>query len=397
VRALAPLLVLALAAPLSAQKGKLPRNAPANCPWCHGDRMMMREAGIVSHGGFEFAAPPTTTAMVDQSLGGKDIYWIESAHFELGMVVGPHKVGPDESKKVRAELAELAEVLPEVDPKTRVLEPFMRTHLYAFRMEKMWKRFLELMRVEESDFPPSGAVWIQGTPYWGEGPYAGMKSKFELLLLPTASDQVGFLMQQFGLSIQRTQRWHDLARGSLIVVTNVSENELYEDEKIHGHLVFNMSINLLDGFKHYSYDTPCWLREGLGHFMEREINPRFNTYDASEGSLGVKVNKEDWDSEVKSLIAAGKAPRVSEMTALKTYAEFEMRHHYACWSMTRFMVATNPEGYGCLNKTLHGRKRADGMPESEDQLDAQRAAFPECFGMTYAQFDEAWRAWAISQ
>ena len=390
-------LLVPLAAPLAAQKVKPPRNDPANCPWCHGDPALMEVAGIVSHGGFEFAAPPTDTTAVDQFFGGKDIYWIESAHFELGLCVGAHKVGPDESKRVRAELTELSEVLPEVNPKERVLEPFMRTHLYAHRVEKMWARFLELMHVKESDFPDGRTQWDMTTPYWGEGSYVGMKSKFELLVLPTASDQVGFLMQQFGLSIRRTQRWHDLVRGSMIVVTNVSENELLEDQRIYGHVVFNLSINLLDGFKHYSYETPCWLREGLGHFMEREINPRFNTYDASEGSLGVKVNKEDWDGEVKQLIAGGKAPRVAEMSQLKTYAEFEMRHHYASWSMTKFMVTTNPQGYACLNGKIHGRKRADGFPAAEELLDAQRAAFPECFGMNYAQFDEAWRAWATMQ
>ena len=390
-------LLLGLAAPLAAQKEKPPRNAPENCSWCRGDRETMRGAGIVSHGGFEFAAPPGTTASVDQFFGGKDIYWIESAHFKLGLCVGIHKVGPDEAKAVRAELTELHEVLREVDPKAKVLDPFMRTHLYAHRVEKTWKRFLELMQVEESIFPQLGDVWLIGTPYLGEGPYIGMKGKFELLVLPTAGDQVPFLKKQYGLSITRTQRWHDLTRGSLIVVTNVMENELFEDQKIYGHVVFNLSINLLDGFKHYSYDTQCWLREGLGHYMEREINPRFNTYDASEGSLGVKVNKEDWDEEVKQLITAGKAPRVAELTGLKTYAEFEMRHHYACWSMTKFMITTNPQGYGCLNGMLHGRKRADGMPDAENLLDVQRTAFVECFGMTYPQFDEAWRVWAISQ
>jgi hypothetical protein len=397
-------LLVPLAAPLAAQKEKAARNAAVNCPWCHGDPELMEAARIASHGGFEFAAPPATTASVDRIFGGKDIYWIESEHFEIGMCVGPYKVQTDEAKRIRAELTELAESLPDIDPKTRVIDPFLRTHLYAYRHEKAWTRFLELMCVKATDFPDGKSVWLLGTPYWGEGPYVGQKGKFELLVLPTASDQVNFLTRQFGLAMKRTQRWNvtdsqdpSLDRGTMIVVTNVEENELRSDEQIYGHVIFNLAINLLDGFKHYSYDTPCWLREGLGHFMEREINPKYNTYDASEGSVGVKVNKEDWDAEVKELIAAGKAPRVAELTALKTYAEFERPHHYACWSMTRFMITTNPEGYGCLNKMLHGRKLPDGTSDSEDQAGAQRDAFSQCFGMSYAQFDEAWRAWAITQ
>lgn len=393
---LAPLLLLTAALPAHAsQKAKERRNLPQNCPWCHGDPELMRAAGIVSHGGFEFGAHDT--AWADKFFGGKDIYWIESAHFELGLALGAHKVGPEESNEVRAELADLAKVLRDVDPKTRVLEPFMRAHLYALRVEKLYARFQEVMDVQDSDFPNGRSVWLLGTPYRGEGPYLGQKGKFELLVLPTAADQVGFLMEQFGLSVKRTQRWNVVERDSLIVVTNVSENELHSDGQIYNHVVFNLTINLLDGFEHYSYDTPCWLREGLGHFMEREIDPRFNTFDASEGSHGVRVNKENWDSEVKQLVTGGKAPRVAEMGALKTYAEFEQRHHYACWSMTRFMIETNPKGYACLTAEIHGRKRADGMPDAENLLDVQRTAFGDCLNMSYAQFDEAWRAWAMTQ
>src|SRR5262249_55540287 len=152
-----------------------------------------------------------------------------------------------------------------------------------------------------------------------------------------------------------------------------------------------------DGFKHYSYDTPCWLREGLAHVMEREINPRFNSFDASEGSQGVRTSVANWDAEVKQLITAGKAPRVAELTALKAYADFEMRHHYTCWSMTRFMIETNPTGYACLNGKIHGRKDAKGLADPEDLPSVQRAAFQECFGMSYAEFDDAWRAWAMAQ
>jgi hypothetical protein len=396
-----PLLLLAcavatLSAPASAQKAKPPRNDPSNCPWCHGDPALMKAAGIASHGGFQFGAQDT--AWADKFFGGKDIYWIESAHFELGMIVGPQKVDPGEAKKIRAELTELAEFLPDVDPKTRFLEPFMRVHLYALRVEKLWARFQEVMQVTDASFPDGRSAWLLGTPYWGEGPFLGQTGKFELLVLPTASDQVSFLMKQFGLSIKRTQRWNVIDRGSLIVVTNLDENDLHTDQQLHGHVVFNLAINLLDGFKHYSYDTPFWLCEGIGHFMEREINPRFNTYDASEGSIGVKVNKENWDAEVKQLIVAGKVPRLAEMTALKTYAEFELRHHYACWSMTKFMIQTNPKGYACLNDKLHGRKRPkDGMPDSENIPDVQRQGFAECFNLSYPQFDEAWRAWAMGQ
>jgi len=385
---------LALGAlPAAAQKSKLPRNAPENCPYCEGDPARMQAAGIVSHGGFDFCT--TNTAEVDRLFGGKDILWIESAHFELGMVLGPYTVGNDDAKKVRAELEELALVLPEVDPKTRRLDPWLRMHLYAQRVEKVWQRFLELMGRKESDFPDGRSVWLLGTPYFGEGPYAGQKGKYEVIVLPTAADQITLGREHFGLSVKRTQRWNVVDRDSLVVITNIAENELRGDQQLHGHLAFNLTANLFDGYKHYSYDVMRWLQEGLAHFVEREINPRFNTFDASEGSDGVRVNKEDWDTEVRKLIQSGKAPRVAELSALRTFAEFQLPHHYAVWSMTKFMIETNPTGYACLQDRLHGRKREDGTPDGQALPDVQRAAFQECLGMNYAQFDEAWQAWAL--
>lgn len=392
--ALPLLLTLALLVP-APQKGKGPANAPENCPYCGGDPARMTPAGIVSHGGFEFGRKDT--AQTDAMFGGKDVYWIETAHFELGMCLTREKVSIDEQKKVRAELAELALVLPEVPLKPRVVDPWLRIHLYGLRAEKLWTRFLEVMQVKESDFPDGKTQWLIGTPYWGEGPYLGQKGKYELLLVPSAFDQVTYLKNEFGLSVKRTQRWNVLERDSLIVVTNLTENKLTNDQRIHGHFVFNLTHNLLDGFKHYSYDTPRWISEGLAHALEREVDPRFNTYDSSEGSVGFDVSKEDWDAEVAALVRKGDAPRLAELTALKTFAEFDLDDHYACWSMTRFMIETNPAGYACLNGKLHGRKGPDGTPENADMTERQRELFAECFGMNYFQFDDAWKAWALER
>ena len=387
---------LLLASSAQAQKKKKdgPLNAPENCPYCFNDPALMQAAGLVSHGGVPFAK--LDTKGVEELLPTLDIYWIESQHFVIGIALATYKPKQSERKKIRAELTEMSEALEEINPKAKLIDPWLRAHLYAYRMEKVWDRWLEIMQVEDGNFPNQGSRWVLGTEYWGEGPYVGQASKFEILVLPTAESQVSFLRDQYGLNHRLTQRWNILDRGALTITTNLVENDLRRDGALHGHMAFNVAINMLDGYKNYSYDTPRWLSEGLAHFVEREIDPRFNSFDASEGFGGITQSKSDWKTAVRKLVQSGEAPRLAEMVALRTYAEFELKHHYTCWSMTAFMIEELPEKYACLNGGLHGIKGPDGRPDGTKMLDKHRRLFKECFGMSYAQFDTAWRQWVTT-
>ena len=371
-----------------------PANAPENCPYCFGDPALMTASGIVSHGGSHFGK--TDTGGIDTLLASLDIFWIESAHFVIGLGLAPYKPKQAEKAKIRAELTEIKKTLEEVNPKAKVIDPWLRAHLYALRMERAWDRWLEIMQVRPEDFPEDGSRWMIGTEYWGEGPYVGQAAKYEILVLPTAQHQVAFLRNQFGLNHPITQRWNILDRGALTVTTNLIENDLRNDGALHGHLVFNTAINMLDGYKNYSYDTPRWISEGLGHFSEREINPRFNSFDASEGFGGINRNESNWVGPVRKLVQSDKAPRLAEMVGLRTYAEFKLKHHYTCWSMTAFMISEMPDAYACLNGELHGIKAADGQPDGSNMREKHRRLFRECFAMNYIEFDTAWRKWVLS-
>ena len=148
-------LALLCLAPLAPAQDKPARNDPAGCPYCGNDPELLAKAGLVSHGPFEFGKAPHDTRSVDDALVS-DIYWIESAHFELGIGIGAYRVTQNEKEKLRGELARLAEVLPEVDPKAKLLDEWLRTHLFAQRCEDADARFLELVQKTEADFPQPG-------------------------------------------------------------------------------------------------------------------------------------------------------------------------------------------------------------------------------------------------
>jgi hypothetical protein len=96
---------------------------------------------------------------------------------------------------------------------------------------------------------------------------------------------VAFLKEHCGLQVKRSQRWHFTDLGALSFVCHAEEGSLRQDPALHGHLAFNLAHNLYDGLLHYNYDTPTWLHEGMAHFMEREIDPKYNTFDSDEGAI----------------------------------------------------------------------------------------------------------------
>lgn len=385
------LLALAAGAPLAAQE----RAPGAECPWCGNDPERMRAAGVVSHGGFGFGTGDTASS--DALLPDVHLRWIETAHFEIGMGLEDYRIPSDEREALRDELVELQAVLPKVQPRTRVLDPWLRLHLYAWRMDKLWRRACQVLGVEDADFPAAGSVWQLGEPYRGEGPHLGQGGKFELLIVPSLEAQTTWLEAQFGLRTQRTQRWNVSDTQSLIVVINGDEERLRKDAALYGHTVFSMTINLVDGYEFYAYETPVWLREGLAHALEREVDPRNNSFSYSEAALAEESRRSDWHGAVRKLVQQGEAPPLAELVHLQTTAQLGLRHHFVAWSMTVYLIEEHPEGYACLMAALHGIRDAEGEADGSGMVDVHRTAFESCIGMRYHELDEAWRAWALRQ
>jgi hypothetical protein len=368
------------------------RAADPSCEHCLEDPALMAAAGVLSHGGFEFGRG--TTADVEELLPMVDLVWVETPHFELGFGLGPHKVRSEERDKLREELTRLAMALPEVDPRAKTIDQWLRAHLYAQRLEEVYALFQKLMQVEDADFPKRFQPWNGVGTYMGMGPFLGQGGKFEVLMLPSQATSEIYLENQFGLLISHTQRWNLIDRETLSVTMHLDQGSLRRDGACHGHLAFNVTINLLDAYKHYSYDLPVWIKEGLGHYVERSIDPDFNTFDSSEGAVADTSSTSDWGKEVLELVRADKAPRMAELVALRTYAELEKRHHYASWSLFDWLVRTDPDGLACFADRMKGQLTPDGYPDGSNLPDAHRETVSECLKMTYAELDQAWRAWA---
>jgi len=386
------LLALALlcAAPAAAQRKK--PTDPAECPYCHGDPALMKAAGILSHGPFPFGK--NDTAKVDAFLVTSEIRWIETDFFRIGFGLRESKIKPEDKKKYVAELTRLKQVLPEVKPDTGVLDPWLRLHLYAQRGHEILDKFLGLINGKEVQLASGsdGGRW-KGNYAGGFGPYLGMTEKYEWLVTSTEAAHTAFMTEHFGLQLKVAHREHIISRGVLGYYCHAMEGQLRDDGALYGNLAFNLAHNFLDGLQHYSYDTPVWFHEGLAHWMERELNPRYNTFDSGEGGVAEMTRKENWKPEVLKLIADSSCPHVAEMMGLKSYAEFKLPHHFATWSMIDFLIRTQPQNFGKFVWVLKGNVDAKGIQTGAGLPDYFRTKFKEHFGMNYPEFEEAWRAW----
>ncbi len=404
IRRSAPRLLLLLAcaalafSPAQAQRKKYrdkPANHPLNCPYTRGDAKILEAAGILSIGGFSFGKEDSTQAL-DDYFGSDDVRWVETPHFKIGMGLGPYKIDIKEKAKILGELKRLAEHMPEIKPeKVRVLDPWLRAYLYAQRAEDLWTQMQGILGVTDEDFPSGEEPWNTVGKYMGIGPYLGEKGKLEILILPSQVGSSAYLRHYFGLLTKMTQRWNIIDRDVLHLVIHTQQGSLDDDAALHGHFVFNLSQQLVNAYKHYSYETPIWIREGLAHWLERYINPKHNTFNGSEGAAAIRVNKADWNKPTRILVQKGDAISLAALMRVQGFGELELEHHFTVWSMFDYMMTVHPGFVGKLLDEIKGLLNEQFVDDGSTLEDRHRAAFKKHLGLTYSQFDRHWREWVL--
>lgn len=384
----------ALLAPAAAQQKLLdrskPAHHPANDPYTRGgDPALVAAAGYVAFGEpFEFGAEGWDTTRAAKELDAP-IIWLQTAHLELGFQLPEIKVDADDRDKIRAELERLQTKLPDVEPKTRVLDPWLRAHLMAQRLEEHYTRFRDFLGVKDEDFPDGTKLWDTKGTYMGQGPYLGEKGKYEVIALPSLGQYRAYLNANYGLTTKKPQRWNIIPRDTLQYAVHLDEGKLKLDAALHNNLIFNLTINLIDGYKHYSYEAPVWVREGLGHWFERANDPRFNTFDSSEGGAADMFNKVDWEPEVVKLVNKAELPTMAQLVNLRNYAEMDKGHHLATWSVIDFLMRAHPTFLPALLGRIKGLTNAEFRDDGTELPNVQREAFKELLGWSYGQLDTA--------
>lgn len=372
-------------------------------PYTKNKPELLAKAGYVSFGPFAFGgqgAGTATTSDIEKSLPFAPILWIETKHFRIGVNLPAWTVpfDPETRAKIRTELERLATKLPGINTKTRTLDPWLRAHLYAQRVEDLYAEFCTLAGVKDEDFPqdPSRVVAGPAATYMGYGPYLGMKEKYLVLLFEDMTSFQQYMKDYLGRESRFGQRWHfkDVSALIFTIASDCDDGRLKHDTALHCSVAFNLSQNLLDGFRYYSYDLPVWIREGLGHWFERRVDSKWNSFDQTEGSPADMKKAWRWEPLVRNLVTTGgKFAPFAEAYAWRDFGTITFNDHVTIWSRVDYMMTLGKDKWRTFLFEIKGRVHADWTPDQNDLIGAMRDGLQKAYGFSVLQFDERWAEW----
>jgi len=384
-------MALVVAAPLAAQS-----RVPGD-PYTAGDDAALKAAGYVSLGPFAFGDDHTTRD-VELLLGDEPIHWIETEHFRVGCAVLPLRIkdGPKEWRQsVRKELRRLRERLPAVPRTVLDLDPWLRTHLIAQRLEDCYGEIQRDLGVADADFP-TVPMDPNGPPaeYYGAGPYLGMAQKFSVLIVRRVASNARYTRAYGGQESIEPLRLNFYEYGALglCLSEETSLGVARNDEALHTHLVYNVVANLLNGYRGYNHDLPAWLTFGLAHWYSRRICPRYPAYERKVDDTAPVSSFWKWGERAQGLMRHQAFEAIEDLMMREDVTRFGMEQHIHMWFLVDYLMAAHREPtMGFLHDMKDPFHGALALPDHDELMDRQWERFRQRYGCDPAAIEAEWR------
>ena len=356
------------------------------------------KAGYSSFGPFRFGDAHTTT-QIEETLGGIPLIWVETEHFKLGSGLPEYTLGDDaqEKERLREELERLAERLPDVKPKSKKIDPWLRLHLYAQRLEELYRKFLAEFDLEESQFPnaPPDPKKRRTGPYMGEGRYLGMSSKYTVLLFDKKSALSRYSSVHVGREFAGPTRWHFATIDSWLFA---SANEFLEglyanDSALACDVLSGVSQNLALGFRGYRAALPFAVTEGIAHWFSRKFDPRYHIFSGTDQTK-IRVKEEwNWAPLVRARVEHKVFPTLDQMLGWGDAEALEWADHLMVWSRMDCWLARED---GLAGRLLHALKEPPATELTpEGVANRAREVIEKTTGSDLDQLDTQWSEWVL--
>ncbi|KAA3607891.1 MAG: hypothetical protein DWQ01_12450 [Planctomycetota bacterium] len=356
------------------------------CPWCRNDPERMAVAGVLGHGAMDIGFEGSEA--LKKFFRGEDYLFIETAHFRIASSLDAVSLDAKTRKALEPVFEAMRAKLPDLPKRIRKLDRWLRLHWIAFRCEQFYSRFQQVLQVSDEDFPEQRQA--EG-PYMGMGSFLGEKDKFELILHASRGNHQLFSDRFMGVNVPDAVRWHVQGKHKMLASVPAEDSDLRQPRWLFPHLVHNLSHMFFAAYKHFSYDPPIWLDEGLAHAMEKEVEARSFTREGEEGSYQDRSISQDWQKMAVRLSKSRKCPKFSELLHRATVGQMSEDEHIMAWSMVRFLLDQHPDAFAAFLGGVKGQLDSRGYPTGKDLQGLQRKLLKEHFGWTPLQLEQAWK------
>lgn len=339
------------------------------------------------------------TLDVEGALEGAPVLWVETAHFKVGSNLVTYKTTDDaiENALLDRELKRLKPRLANAKATRVKLDPWLRLHLYAQRLEEQYADFQRRFGLHDDDADRAKKL---GGAYLGEGPYLGMEQKFCVLLLEKQIAVRRFSKKFFASDSDAWQRFITRGGAGILVISSelLGSYGYKRDSDLAATVAGEMAMQLVSTFRKGGTNSPVWFRAGLAHIYAREMDPRCTLQ-----AVGVALAKDDptpsgWEPRVYALVADKSVAPWNEAVRWKPFDALTPPQHLASWSRVSWLLARkDTDLHAFLLGVTEDRvplTEAERKPIDETQ---QIAALKAACGEDLETLDAEWKQYVLRQ
>lgn len=358
------------------------------CPYTAGDPELERRLGYASVGRIPWRGTDDSEA-VRLNIGSVPMIFVETEHFRIGSSLTSYKLPNDREERARLseELARLEAKLGRLRAPRRELDPWLRVHLYAQRLEDLYRQFHEDWGLSRED-------------YSRRGPYLGFKNKFLVLLCERKSEFGRYLRTYESSDMEYAYRsgWYGeglIACGNAEAIAEHwrEEKDVPLDSMFACMMIATLAANFVDGWNQNMFRAPTWLTYGYAHVAQRRFDPRWPVFDGRKVIYGREEDKTDWLPRVGNLVRNDFFASTSEMFAWTKYEDLGQRDHLVAWSKLSYLLTELQGDRKAFLTAVTPVASAALTVDPEVQRTRLGAALEQHFGLTPAQLDEGWTQW----
>lgn len=380
------------AAILPAQMLPLPRAIAAD-PYTAGHDAALARAGYVSLGPLPISANHTTDDL-RLLLPDEPLRWIETPHFRIGCALGGADVdgSPAFVARLRGELADLAARLPDVSPKAKVLDGWLRAHLVALRVERLYAAALSNLGCEQSVFETAAHDPRLGSAFAGLGPHFGMREKFTVLLFASTASLQRYTAAYHGAATGAAARRHDGAFGNMVFAAagDGAQGLERDEEALAATLAYHVAHNLYVGFRSFGHLLPAWLPEGLALRHARQVSERVAVVDV-RGDAD-RAACQQWSKQLADARKAWPFGPVATLAGRVDGDRLSLDESLQAYALVDWLLRERREEFAAfatrLKDPFHDRLR---FPTVEELMARQDAAMRAAFGGGAETLEAQWK------